>query len=78
MKPLLRLSQPPAVALDNCRLKPELAKLRHFQRHLAGLAVQLSLVVPGSGVLACLGSLVALRPAQPVGSLQHRVERLLD
>jgi hypothetical protein len=53
-------------------------KLRNPQTDLAGLGLQLALVVPSPGVPACLAALIALRVAQPIRlGIQQRVQRLL-
>ena len=67
------------IALDDRRLKGLAPKLRHLQRHLAGLGLQAALVVAGPGVATRLGALIALRIAQPVRfRVEKRVQRLLD
>ncbi len=67
------------VALDDRRLERLLAQLGYPQLHLAGLGLEVALVVARPGVATRLGSLVALRIAQPVGfRIEQRVQRLLD
>ena len=39
----------PAIPFNNCRLKRQTTQFRHFERHRAGLGLQLALVVPSSG-----------------------------
>ena len=76
---LLHRALPPAIALDDRRLERLLPQLRHLQRHLAGLRLQLALVAPGPHVPSGLSPLVAPGVAEPIGlRLQHRVQRLLD
>ncbi len=59
------------------RLEGQLAQLRHLQRHLAGLGVELALVMAGPGVDPLRRMLVALRPAELVRfGVQHGVQRL--
>src|SRR5690606_37339683 len=55
------------VALDDRRLERLATKLRHLELHLAGLGLEVALVVARPGVATRLGSLVALRIAQPAG-----------
>jgi hypothetical protein len=69
---------PPPIALDDGRLKSLPAKLRYPQAHLAGLGLQIALVMAGPGIATCLDTLVALRIAKPVRfGVQQRVQRLL-
>ena len=54
------------------------AKLQYPQLYLAGLGLQLALVVAGSGIATGFAALVALRIAQPIRlGIQQRVQRLL-
>ncbi len=76
---LLYRRLPPPVALDDRRLESLAPKLRHLQRHLAGLRLKLTLVVAGSRIPTGLRSLVTLRVAQPVRfRIKQRVQRLFD
>ena len=55
-----------------------MAKLRHLQPHLAGLGLQVALVVAGAGIAAGRAALVTLGVAQPIRlRIQKRVQRLL-
>jgi hypothetical protein len=61
-----------AVPLDDCRLKGQLAQFGHLERVLAGLVVQLALVVPRPGVDPVGAVLVTLGLAQLVRlGVQH-------
>jgi hypothetical protein len=67
----------PPLTLDDRRLEGLRPKLRHPQTVLAGLGLQLALVVPSPGVPACFAALIALCVAQPTRlGLQQRVQRL--
>ena len=76
---LLDRALPSPIALDDRRLECLTAKLRNFQRHLAGLGVQRPFITAGPRVRATLRPLVARRAAQPIRlRVQHRVQRFLD
>ena len=54
-------------------------KLRHLQRHIAGLGLQAPLVVAGPRVATRLGALVALGIAKPISlGIEESVQRLLN
>jgi hypothetical protein len=54
------------------------AKPGNLQPDFAGLDMQLALVMTGSGIATSLGTLVALRIAQPIClSVQQGVQRVL-
>src|SRR5262249_48670170 len=59
-------------------LKRLLAQLRYPQPHLASLGLQLTLVMPSTGIATGFAALIALRIAQPIRlGLQQRVQCLL-
>src|SRR5262249_54257003 len=65
-------------SLDNRRLEGLRPKLRDLQPYLAGLGLQLALIVARARVPTRLAALVALRIAQSVRfGLKQRVQRLL-
>ena len=75
---LLDRALAPPVTLDDRRLEGLLAKLRYPQLYLAGLGLQLALVVAGSRIATGFAALVALRIAQPIRlGVQQSVQRLL-
>src|SRR5215475_8667140 len=64
--------------LDNRRLEGLRPKLRDLQPYLAGLGLQLALIVARARVPTRLAALIALRIAQPVRfGLEQGVQRLL-
>jgi len=74
----LHTGLPAAVPSDDRRFKGQAAQLGSTQCHLAGLGVELPLVVTGPGVDAVRTVLVALGSTQPVGiGVEHGGERLL-
>ena len=75
---LLDRALAPPVTLDDRRLERLRPQLRYPQLDLAGLGLQLALVMAGSGIAPGLAALVALRIAQPIRlGIQQRVQRLL-
>jgi hypothetical protein len=55
-----------------------MAKLRHLQPHLAGLSLQVALVVASTGIASARAALVTLGVAQPIRlRIQKRVQGLL-
>src|SRR6185437_17168324 len=70
---------PPLVPLNDRRFKREPPQLRNPQRYLAGLRLELALVVPGPAVRTFRGSLVSLGPADMIRlSVQQPVQCLLN
>ena len=68
----------PPVTLDDRRLERLRPKLGHPQLDLAGLGLQLALVVTGPWIATGLAALVTLRIAQPIRlSIQQGVQCLL-
>src|SRR5271169_4106168 len=75
---LLDRALPPPVTLDDRRLERLRPKLGYPQLDLAGLGLQLALVVTGPPIATGLAALVTLRIAQPIRlSVQQGVQRLL-
>ena len=63
---LLDRALTPPIALDDRRLEGLRPKLRYPQLYPAGLGLQLSLVVAGSGIATGFAALIALRIAQSI------------
>ena len=70
---------PPAVALNNGRLKGLAPQLRNLEVDLAGAGLQRPFIAASSGILPGLAALVTSCAAKLVSlSIQHRVQRLFD
>lgn len=73
----LHAGLPALVALDAGGLEGQRTQLRHLEGDLAGLGVELALVVAGPGIDAFRVVLVALGATEPVGlGVEQGVERL--
>src|SRR5215469_1581251 len=75
---LLDRALAPPVALDNRRLEGLRPKLRDLQPYLAGLGLQLALIVARARVPTRLAALIPLRIAQPIClGIEQGVQRFL-